>query len=105
MDGVETSDIDPSATPGTPFGYYIFQKQQPKRNNTASRYFATSDGAATQESVPNPAGADPRPLDEVLFEGYKDYTTVLQLMGDLLRYTADLNRLRGMRQLPQGARH
>ena len=39
MDGVETTDIDPDAKPGTPFGYYVFQQQQPKRNITPSRYF------------------------------------------------------------------
>lgn len=101
-EGVEPSDFDPTATPGTPFGYYIFQKQQPSRNQTPSRYFAKQGGPA--EPVPayeeGSGNVIPRPADEVLANGYKDLATLLTVMADYLSYSADLNRLRGLRQLP-----
>ena len=38
----------------------------------------------------------------MLFEGFRDYSTILRLMGEMLTHATELNRLRGMRQLPSG---
>lgn len=107
IDGVEPSDFDPDPTVrGMPMGYYLFIRSQKNRNLTASKYV---DAAGIEKSVPTvntPAPgqaytAIPRPDNEVLFAGYKDYTTIYTIMGRYIQYQADLARLRGMRQAPQ----
>ena len=101
MEGVDPADFDDREGPGKPMGLYIFLRQQPYRNATASEY-ATDTGT---EVIPdyNPATQSPTPrLPEnlVLFAGYKDYVTLLQVMGQYTQHQAELARLRGMRQAP-----
>ncbi|MGJ8723556.1 MAG: hypothetical protein ACSHYB_03275 [Roseibacillus sp.] len=107
QEGVEPSDFDPSATPGTPFGYYIFQKQQPSRNQTPSRYFEATTGEP--EPVPtyneNTQSVEPRASNEILASGFKDYVTLITIMGDYVEHVTELNRLRGLRQLPPSSQN
>lgn len=107
MDGVEPSDFDPDPkVQGMPMGYYLFIRSQKNRNLTASKYV---DAAGIEKSVPTvdspapgqPYTVTPRPNNEILFSGYKDYTTIYTIMGRYIQYQADLARLRGMRQAPQ----
>jgi hypothetical protein len=44
MDGVDPADFDSRAIRGTPFGYYLFQFEQPSRNSVVSKYFDTAGG-------------------------------------------------------------
>lgn len=205
-DGVEPADFDTSVARGIPFGYYIFQKEQPNRNQVRSRFFENTDpgavltdvpsfneqtGATTTANAPNgltvkdwtasnvtlgwidqsvnetgflieyrplsgaawpvgtgpsistganittatvtgltpnqpymfrvsarlsatelstpsasvtgtpaPASVVPRPINEVLANGYRDYVTLLTVMADFVNRSGELNRLRGLRQLP-----
>jgi hypothetical protein len=214
VDGVEPTDFDPSVPRGTPFGYYIFQKDQPNRNQVRSRYFestapdavptdlpvfnepakvagqplgtgtvaqgnapgslkvsvtnATSvsltwvdnstnetgflvefrpfsaaawppgpgttlaanvtttpiTGLTTGQTymfrvsaklgatinspfsnlvsaTPSPASTVPRPVNEILANGYRDYVTLLTVMSEFVTRSAELNRMRGLRQLPR----
>src|SRR5207237_3429484 len=74
---------------------------QPYRNAVASEY-ATETGvsvipdydAASKQAVPR------QPENLVLFAGYKDYVTLLQIMGNFIAHNSELARLRGMRQGP-----
>ena len=107
IEGVEPSDFDPDpAVKNMPMGYYIFIRGQKTRNATPSQYV---DESGTDRTVPT-VGTDPdgngpqvppvvsRPDNEVLFAGYKDYVTLLNILGRYVQYQADLARLRGMRQ-------
>ncbi|MGY8689133.1 MAG: hypothetical protein ACKVHP_15535, partial [Verrucomicrobiales bacterium] len=101
-------------TPGMPFGYYIFVNEQPNRNATPTMYadengeevvptvertITTPDDPGTPENEEEIAyAAVPRPANEVLFAGYKDYKTLLDIMGQFIQHHSDLARLRGMRQ-------
>lgn len=109
MEGVEPSDFDPDPkVRQMPMGYYIFIRSQKNRNATPSQYV---DESGSDKAVPD-VGTDPdgngpalppvisRPLNQVLFAGYKDYTTLLNILGRYVQYQADLARLRGMRQGP-----
>ena len=99
LDGIDPSEFDERESPGTPFGLYLFKKQQPYRNSIASEY-ATETGVetipdydeGTQQSVPR------TPENLVLFSGYKDYVTLLTIMAQFTQHEAELARLRGMRQ-------
>jgi hypothetical protein len=106
MDGVEPSDFDPDPkVKGMPMGYYLFIRSQKNRNLTASKYLdGTTEKSVPTVNAPAPGQAYtaiPRPDNEVLFSGYKDYTTIYTIMGRYIQYQADLARLRGMRQAPQ----
>ena len=100
-DGVDPSSFDSREQPGKPMGLYTFVHQQPYRNAFASKY-ATDSGTldipdydtTTQSAVPR------QPENLVLFSGYKDYVTLLQIMGNFIAHNSELARLRGMRQGP-----
>ncbi len=84
-EGVDPADFDDRVQPGLAMGLYVFLRQQPSRNATASDY-ATDSG--TNEFIPdcdantlqvvsrNPAIAE----NLVLFSGYKDYVTQLDTL-------------------------
>lgn len=101
VEGVDPADFDDREQPGKPMGLYIFLHEQPYRNSIASEY-ATDTGvevipdydAATQKPTPR------LPENRVLFSAYKDYVTLLQVMGQYTQHQAELARLRGMRQAP-----
>jgi hypothetical protein len=101
VDGVDPSAFDEREAPGKPMGLYTFIHQQPYRNAVASEY-STETGvavipdydAATKTAVPR------QPENLVLFAGYKDYVTLLQIMGNFIAHNSELARLRGMRQGP-----
>lgn len=103
MEGVSPLDFDTRERADTPMGLYTFVHQQPYRNATASEY-ATDTGyeyipdydAEAGEVIPRSESAK----NLVLFSGYKDYTTLLQVMGQYAQHNAELARLRGMRQAP-----
>lgn len=101
LEGVDPSDFDARELPGKPMGLYTFLHEQPYRNAIASEY-ATESGVAVipdYDSVSHAAIVrDPDNL--VLFSGYKDYVTLLQIMGQYIQHNAELARLRGMRQAP-----
>ena len=105
MEGVEPHDFDPSVPRGVPFGYYVFQKQQPNRNQTPSRYFESENSSALP--VPgydeNTESVVPRPANEILASGYKDYVHVLTILSAYVAHNTELARLRGLRQLPAGS--
>ncbi len=98
--GVDPADFDERVPRGMPMGYYIFVHEQPFRNSTPSQYATTTGTATVPDYDPATQSVVPRPENEVLFAGYKDYTTYLRIMGDYIRYQAELARLRGMRQAP-----
>jgi len=101
VEGVDPSSFDEREAPGKPMGLYTFVHQQPYRNAVASEY-ATETGvepvpdydAATKTAIPRTAE------NLVLFAGYKDYVTLLQVMGQFIAHNSELARLRGMRQGP-----
>lgn len=101
VEGVDPADFDDRERPGKPMGLYIFLNAQPNRNATASEY-ATDTGT---EVIPDYDSMTQRPTprvpdNQVLFAGYKDFVTVLQIMGQYVQHQAELARLRGMRQAP-----
>ncbi len=95
MTGVKSRDFfessingglpDPSG--GAPLGYFIFQNTVPLRNQTPTQY-------ADDNSVQNVVN----PGDSNTFSGFKDYRTLLTVLGQHIQYQADLARLRGMRR-------
>jgi hypothetical protein len=101
VDGVDPAMFDNREAPGKPMGLYAFLHQQPYRNAIASEY-ATETGVevipdydtVTQKAIPR------APENLVLFSGYKDFVTLLQIMGQFIAHNAELGRLRGMRQGP-----
>jgi hypothetical protein len=101
VEGVDPSSFDEREAPGKPMGLYTFTHQQPYRNAFASEY-ATDTGTevipdydvAAQTAIPR------NPDNLVLFSGYKDYVTLLQILGNYIAHNSELARLRGMRQGP-----
>lgn len=102
MEGVDPRDLfassiadgRPEPTGGAPFGYFIFQNQLPLRNQTPTQY---ADGDGLQNVID--------PGDSNTFSGFKDYRTLLTVLGQHIQYQADLADLRGRRQAttPDGA--
>ncbi len=99
-EGVDPAEFDERLPHGMPMGYYIFIHEQPYRNSVASQYATSTDTATVPTYDEGNQSVVPRPAGEVLFSGYKDYTTYLRIMADYIRYHAELARLRGMRQGP-----
>jgi len=95
--GVDVRDLDPGATPGTPFGLYLFQSSQPVRNQYAAQ-FTDANGVLTSVL---PDGGDIVPgcaaSGKILFNGFKDYVTLMGLLRDYTQHSAELARLYGMR--------
>lgn len=107
MFGVIPSEFDPDpAVSGMPMGYYIFTRTQKNRNVTASQYLDGDTLKYVPTAGDDPEGPDPpevrerQEADATLFAGYKDYTTLLNILGRYIQYQADLARLLGMRQAP-----
>jgi len=123
MEGVEPRDFDTRAVPGTPFGYYIFQTEQPARNASAPQYFTTNgtlvfvpDFDPVLKELPRAASAEDftdtdnsgfydagEPFVDAnsngiydagstLFNGFKDYTTLLKVMAEYVKRSAELAR-------------
>lgn len=78
--GIDVSQVDPTATPGTTLGAYIFQKEQPYRNQFAPSY-CSADGS----SVTNLLSL----TNQVVFQGYKDYVALLGVLRDYGQSAAD----------------
>ncbi len=86
IDGFNPADIDPSSG-GAPFGYYIFKTRVPVRNQYAPPF--SSSGGGPVDSI------DP---GTPVFNGFKDYRTILTILGEYYQRTADLARLLGLRR-------
>ena len=89
MEGFEPGDVDPNSG-GAPFGYWLFQREVPRRNQVPTQY-ATSAGGPVEDVI------DPTVPDNT-FSGYKDYRTVLTVLGQNIQFRADLARMLGMRR-------
>lgn len=91
-DTIDETGQDPSG--GAPFGYFIFQQEVPKRNQVPTQY-ATDSGV---QNVLDPGESN-------TFSGFKDYRSLLTILGQHIQYQADLADLRGRRQAdsPDGA--
>lgn len=87
--GVDVSQFDPSAPAGMLLGQWIFQKEQPQRNQMAAQFWDTN-GVLT--SVPL-AGS----TNSMLFAGYKDYVALLGVLRDYSQSAAELAKFYGMR--------
>ena len=95
MDGIDPGDFDPrygmgpeATFTGAPFGYFIFQNEVPLRNQTPTQYAPQDNSVVTNVIEPG---------DSNTFSGFKDYRTLLTILGQYIQYQADLARLRGMR--------
>lgn len=84
---ISTTQSDP--TQGAPFGYFIFQNQVPLRTQTPTEYASTSSNVITNVIEPGETNT---------FSGFKDYRTVLTILGQHIQYQAEIGRLRGMRR-------
>ena len=102
MEGIDPADFDSRELPGKPMGLYTFLHEQPYRNAIASEYATDTSPAVLIPDYDETTGQPiPRhPANLVLFSGYKDYATLLQIMGQYIQHNAELARLRGMRQGP-----
>ena len=87
--GVDVSQIDSGATPGIVLGQWIFQQEQPLRNQMAAQF---RDAAGNLSTVPLQGGTQP-----TLFAGYKDYVALLGVLRDYAQSAAELAKLYGMR--------
>lgn len=98
MEGFNPSDLYGDSTGGAPFGYFIFQNQVPFRNQTPTQY---ASGAGVNDVI-EPTSVDPVTGEKnypiTTFSGFKDYRTILTILGDHIRYQAELGRLRAMRR-------
>ena len=97
MAGFQPSDLflqsiaergtDPSR--GSTLGYFIFQNQVPLRKQVVSQFLNADTSVVT-----NIVG----PGEQNIFQGFKDYRSLLTIMGQYIQFQADLARLRGMRR-------
>lgn len=87
--GIDVSQIDPTAPPGIILGQWIFQQEQPQRNQMAAQ-FRDTNGILTTVPV---AGS----TNSMLFAGYKDYVALLGVMRDYAQSATELAKLYGMR--------
>ena len=87
--GIDVSQIDSSATNGIILGQWIFQQEQPQRNQMAAQ-FRDANGILT--TVPLLGSTN-----SMLFAGYKDYVALLGVMRDYAQSAAELAKLYGMR--------
>jgi len=96
----DVSHFDEDAPAGIPFGAFVFQDQQPERNQNAMT-FVDEDGLLKTVPDYDPEAGDPTPSEEerVLLSGYKDYALVATLLRDYGDAAAELARLYGLRKL------
>lgn len=87
--GIDVSQVDPTAPQGIVLGQWIFQQEQPQRNQMAAQ-FRDANGILTTVPV---TGSSNSPL----FAGYKDYVALLGVMRDYAQSAAELAKLYGMR--------
>jgi len=87
--GIDVSQLDGTAPPGIPLGQWIFQQEQPQRNQFAAQ-FRDTNGILT--SVPAMGTTN-----SLLFAGYKDYVALLGVMRDYAQSAAELAKLYGLR--------
>lgn len=87
--GIDVSRFDRTAPSGIPLGQWIFQQEQPQRNQMAAQ-FRNTNGVLT--SVPAMGTTN-----SMLFAGYKDYVALLGVMRDYAQSAAELAKLYGMR--------
>ena len=129
-EGVEPSEFDTRFPRGTPFGYYIFATEQPARNTMAPQFFNTNGTLTLIPDFDPVLKEVPRGPPElfvdangngffdagetftdsnanglfdsgsVIFSGYKDYTTLLQVLGEYVQRSAEHARYLGMRRGP-----
>jgi len=96
--GVDVSESDPAITNGMPLGAYIFQQEQPVRDQYAAQFY-DADGVLKTVPCYDPDSGqtttDTAP--RTLFAGYKDYVNLLGLLREYTVSAADLARLDGMR--------
>ena len=130
MDGVEPADFDTRFPRGTPFGYYVFATEQPARNTMAPQAFNTNGTLVLipdfDPVLKEVLRGDPEPFNDasgngffdagesftdlntnglydsgsVIFSGYKDYTTLLNVLAEYVQRSAELARYLGMRRGP-----
>ena len=96
--GVNVDGLGIGAAAGIPLGSYLFQNEQPARNQMAAQ-FLDNDGILKTVPTYDPlTGQTQTPSQgRVLFNGYKDYVTVLGLLRDYSVHASELARLYGMR--------
>jgi len=87
--GIDVRQIDPSATPGINLGAYIFQREQPFRNQMAVQFRDTNGLLVTVSG--------PGLTNEVVFAGYKDFVALLGVLRDYAQSASELAKLYGMR--------
>jgi hypothetical protein len=105
--GVNVSEYDPAAPAGLPMGTFIFQQEQPFRNQYAAQWV---DEAGVIRTVPryDPALGTNGIVDRtnfVMFAAYKDYVMLVSLLRDYARSAAELVPLFGMRGLKTPTQH
>lgn len=83
--GVDVASFDPSASPGVPFGFHMFQVEQPTRSQCAASYL--------DQGVLTPVIG----TGEALFVGYADLVLLFETLSDQSRSAADLARLYAFR--------
>jgi hypothetical protein len=96
--GVDLHALGVDADPGIPLGAYLFQNEQPARNQMAAQ-FVDNDGILKSVPTFDPeSGQTQTPLQaRVLFTGYKDYVALLGVLRDYSTHAAELARSLGMR--------
>jgi hypothetical protein len=103
--GINVDTLGVGAAVGIPLGSYLFQNEQPARNQMAAQ-FLDSDGILKTVPTYDPATGQTQTSQQarVLFSGFKDYVTLLGLLRDYATDAAELARLYGMRgrKGPQG---
>jgi hypothetical protein len=87
--GIDVSQVDATAPVGITLGEWIFQQEQPQRNQMAAQF---RDAAGNLTTVPLLGSTS-----STLFAGYKDYVALLGVMRDYAQSAAELARLYGMR--------
>ena len=92
--GVDVTTLDTNATFGTPFGYFMFQQEQPFRNQMAPQFLSGTTLATLDPQTGQPLTNS---TPAVLFAGYKDFVMLLTLLQDTTTYSAELARLYGTR--------
>ena len=95
--------IAPGSSQGIPFGAYVFQKEQFRRNQLAVS-FIDEDGIlkTVPDYNPETESGDPTEGQREILSGYKDYALLLTLLRDYGDATAELARLYGLRKLDDG---
>lgn len=96
--GVDVSEYDASVTNGMPLGTYIFQQEQPVRNQFAAQFY-DADGVLKTVPYYDPDFGETttNSAPRILFAGYKDYVNLLGLLREYTVSAAELARLYGMR--------